>query len=164
MIGAIVGLANSRRPGQAPADYAGRWTDASIDGIVAVGRATVARVQHGSLPVYLVTMAAVATLAATPFLVDISLDHLVAWHTPLQGVLAATVVGAAAALCWVGTRLGAGLALGAAGITVAAVFVIHGAPDLALTQLLVEAPSSSASFSPSVTSPAASRRRACGGE
>ena len=139
VIGAIVGLANSRRPGQAPADYASRWTDASIDGIVAVGRATVARVQHGSLPVYLVTMAAVATLAATPFLVDISLDHLVAWHTPLQGVLAATVVGAAAALCWVGTRLGAGLALGAAGITVAAVFVIHGAPDLALTQLLVEA-------------------------
>ena len=139
VVGAIVGLAMGRRPGQAPADHAGRWTDASIDGIVAFGRATVVRVQHGSLPVYLVTMAAVATLAATPFLADISLDHLVRWHTPLQGVLAATVVGAALALCWVGTRLGAGLALGAAGITVAAVFVIHGAPDLALTQLLVEA-------------------------
>ena len=139
VIGAIVGLAMGRRPGQAPADHAGRWTDASIDGIVAFGRATVARVQHGSLPVYLVTMAAVATLAATPFLADVSLDHLVGWHTPLQGVLAVAVVGAAVALCWVGTRLGAGLALGAAGITVAAVFVIHGAPDLALTQLLVEA-------------------------
>ena len=88
---------------------------------------------------YLVTMAAVATLAATPFLADLSLDHLVAWHTPLQGVLAATVVGAAVALCFIGTRLGAGLALGAAGITVAAVFVVHGAADLALTQLLVEA-------------------------
>ena len=139
VIGAIVGLALGRRPGQAPADHAGRWTDASIDGIVAFGRATVARVQHGSLPVYLVTMAAVATLAAIPFLADISLDHLVGWHTPLQGMLAVAVVGAAAALCWVGTRLGAGLALGAAGITVAAIFVIHGAPDLALTQLLVEA-------------------------
>ena len=139
VIGTIVGLAMGRRTGQAPADRAGRWTDASIDGTVALGRATVARVQHGSLPVYLVTMAAVATLATTPFLAGISLDHLVAWHTPLQGVLAATVVGAALALCWVGTRLGAGLALGAAGITVAAVFVVHGAPDLALTQLLVEA-------------------------
>lgn len=139
VVGAIVGLAMGGRPGQAPADHAARWTDAAIDGTVALGRATVARVQHGSLPVYLVTMAAVATLAATPFLADISLDHLVGWHTPLQGVLAATVVGAAAALCFIGTRLGAGLALGAAGITVAALFVIHGAPDLALTQLLVEA-------------------------
>ena len=138
-VGAILGLAMGGRPGQAPADHAARLTDAAIDGTVALGRATVARVQHGSLPVYLVTMAAVATLATTPFLAGISLDHLVAWHTPLQGVLAATVVGAALALCWVGTRLGAGLALGAAGITVAAVFVVHGAPDLALTQLLVEA-------------------------
>ena len=139
VIGAIVGLATSRRPGQAPADHAARWTDASIDGIVAFGREICARVQHGSLPVYLVTMAAVAALAATPFLANISLDHLVAWDTPLQGVMAATVVGAAVALCFVGTRLGAGLALGAAGVAVAAVFVLHGAADLALTQLLVEA-------------------------
>ena len=139
VVGAIVGLAIARRPGQAPADHAARWTDASIDGIVAFGRATVVRVQHGSLPVYLVTMAAVATLAATPFLANISFDHLVGWHTPLQGVLAATAVGAALALTFVGTRLGAGLALGAAGITVAAIFVVHGAADLALTQLLVEA-------------------------
>ncbi len=139
VVGAIVGLAMGGRPGQAPADRAARWTDASIDGAVAVGRATVARVQHGSLPVYLVTMAAVATLAATPFLTGISLDHIVAWDRPLQGVLAVTVVGAAVALCWVGTRLGAGLALGATGIAVASVFVVHGAADLALTQLLVEA-------------------------
>ena len=139
VIGAIVGLAMGRRPGQAPEEHGARWTDASIDGIVAFGREICARIQHGSLPVYLVTMAAVAALAATPFLGNLSLDHLVAWHTPLQGVLAAAAVGAAVALCWVGTRLGAGLALGAAGIAVAAVFVIHGAADLALTQLLVEA-------------------------
>ena len=139
LVGAIVGLAMGGRPGRTPGEHAARWTDASIDGMVAFGRETVARVQHGSLPVYLVTMTAVAALAATPFLADISLDHLIGWHTPLQGVLAATVIGAAVALCFVGTRLGAGLALGAAGITVAAVFVLHGAADLALTQLLVEA-------------------------
>ena len=139
VMGAMVGLAVGRRTTQAPADHAGRWTDASIDGLVALGVRTCARVQHGSLPVYLVTMAAVAALATTPFLSHASLDHLVAWDTPLQGVLAATAVGAAIGLCFVGTRLGAGLALGAAGITVAAVFVIHGAADLALTQLLVEA-------------------------
>ena len=139
VVGAIVGLAINRRPGKAPAELAARWTDSFIDGIVVFGRETCARVQHGSLPVYLVTMAAVATVAATPFLADVSFDHLVAWDSPLQGMLAATVVGAAVALSFVGTRLGAGLALGAAGIAVAAIFVVHGAADLALTQLLVEA-------------------------
>jgi len=139
VVGSIAGLAIARLPGQAPADHAARRTDATIDAITAIGRATCARVQHGSLPVYLVTMASVAALAATPFLADISLDHLVAWDTPLQGVLVATVVGAAVALTFVGTRLGAGLGLGAAGIAVAAVFAVHGAADLALTQLLVEA-------------------------
>ena len=139
VLGTVVGLAVLRRPGTVPVDLGGRWTDASIDGIVAFGREACARVQHGSLPVYIVTMAAVAALAAVPFLADVSLDHLVAWDRPLQGVLAAAVVGAAFALSFVGTRLAAGLALGAAGIAVAAVFVLHGAADLALTQLLVEA-------------------------
>ncbi len=137
--GALAGVAVARRPVPVPADLAGRWTDASLDGTVAFGRAVCARVQHGSLPVYLVTMTSVAALAATPFLADASVDHLVVWHRPLQVLLAAAVIGAAVALCFVGTRLGAGLALGGAGIAVSAVFVIHGAPDLALTQLLVEA-------------------------
>jgi len=138
-LGAIVGLAVSRRPGRVPAEHGARWTDASIDGTLTFGRALCARLQHGSLPVYLVTMASVTALAALPFLDSVSIDHLVAWHTPLQAVLAVTVIGSALALSAVDTRLGAGLALGAAGITVAAVFMIHGAPDLVLTQLLVEA-------------------------
>ena len=106
---------------------------------MAFGRAACARLQHGSLPVYLVTMAGTATLATLPFVGHVSLDHVVAWDSPLQAVLAVTVIGASLALAFVTTRLAAGLALGAAGITVAAVFAVHGAADLALTQLLVEA-------------------------
>ena len=129
----------SRWLGRVPVEYGARWTDASIEATMTFGRATSARLQHGSLPVYLVTMAGTAALAALPFLGDVSFDHIVAWDTPLQAVLAVTIIGAALALSFVGTRLAAGLALGAAGIAVAAVFVVHGAADLALTQLLVEA-------------------------
>ena len=138
-LGASLGLVMSRRLGRVPVEYGARWADASIEATMTFGRAMSARLQHGSLPVYLVTMAGTAALAALPFLGYVSFDHLVAWDTPLQAVLAVTVIGAALALSFVGTRLAAGLALGAAGIAVAAVFVVHGAADLALTQLLVEA-------------------------
>jgi len=138
-LGASLGLVMSRRLGRVPVEYGARWTDASIEATMTFGRATSARLQHGSLPVYLVTMAGTAAIAALPFLGAVSLDHVVAWDTPLQAVLAVAIIGAAVALSFVGTRLAAGLALGAAGIAVAAVFVVHGAADLALTQLLVEA-------------------------
>ena len=138
-LGAILGLIMSRRLGRVPVAYGARWSDAFIEGTMAFGRAACARLQHGSLPVYLVTMAGTATLATLPFVGHVSLDHVVAWDSPLQAVLAVTVIGASLALAFVTTRLAAGLALGAAGITVAAVFAVHGAADLALTQLLVEA-------------------------
>ena len=138
-LGASLGLVLSRRLGRVPVEYGARWTDASIEATMTFGRATSARLQHGSLPVYLVTMAGTAALAALPFLGYVSFDHVVAWDTPLQAVLAVAIIGAAVALSFVGTRLAAGLARGAAGIAVAAVFVVHGAADLALTQLLVEA-------------------------
>ncbi len=138
-LGASLGLVLSRRLGRVPVEYGARWADASIEATMTFGRATSARLQHGSLPVYLVTMAGTAALAALPFLGYVSFDHVVAWDTPLQAVLAVAIIGAAVALSFVGTRLAAGLALGAAGIAVAAVFVVHGAADLALTQLLVEA-------------------------
>ena len=138
-LGASLGLVMSRRLGSVPVEYGARWTDASIEATMTFGRATSARLQHGSLPVYLVTMAGTAAIAALPFLGYVSFDHIVAWDTPLQAVLTVAIIGAAVALSFVGTRIAAGLALGAAGIAVAAVFVVHGAADLALTQLLVEA-------------------------
>lgn len=137
--GSVAGLVWGSRPRNAPVEHGARWTDAFIDGVVAFGRRICVRVQHGSLPVYLVTMAAATSLAAVPFLVDVSVGHLFAWHSPLQALVTVTLAGSALALTTVSTRLGAGLALGAAGILVAALFVIHGAPDLVLTQLLVEA-------------------------
>ena len=57
----------------------------------------------------------------------------------MQGVLAVVVVGAAVLTSGMASsRLGAALGLGSVGVAVSGLFVVHGAPDLALTQLLVE--------------------------
>jgi multicomponent Na+:H+ antiporter subunit A len=48
------------------------------------------------------------------------------------------IVAAAVSATVVSSRLGAALVLGAVGFSVAGLFVAHGAPDLVLTQLLVE--------------------------
>ena len=95
--------------------------------------------QHGSLPVYVVTMAATAAIAAVPFVFAIDPEALTLWDGWVQAVLAVLVVaGAGAAAIVVESRLGAALGLGVVGIGVAGLFVVQGAPDLALTQLLVE--------------------------
>ncbi len=138
-VGAAVGMAVIRfgiRPTPRPLGAAG--ADATIDGILDFAPRLTARVQHGSLPVYIATMGAMASLAAIPFLTDFSTDHLVAWDHPFEPVLAIAVLGSAIAGTFVATRLGAALALGAVGLGVSALFVVYGAPDLALTQLLVE--------------------------
>ena len=138
VLGAIGGVVASRRHLRTPAPRGARWSDGSLDATLAFARAVTGRLQHGSLPVYLVTMTAAAILATIPFLSHLGLEHLYRWHAPPQAILAVTIVAAALAVASVGTRLGAGLALGAVGITIGAIFVIHGAPDLVLTQLLVE--------------------------
>ena len=56
----------------------------------------------------------------------------------MEPALGLLVVVAAAGVATVRSRLGAALALGVVGIAVAGLFIAQGAPDLALTQLLVE--------------------------
>ncbi|MFI7435012.1 Na+/H+ antiporter subunit A [Micromonospora haikouensis] len=96
--------------------------------------------QRGSLPLYLGTILLVlvvvpggAMLAAGPWRQGVPL-----WDTPLQLVVG--VVAAVAALLAVGARrrLTAMLLVGVTGYGTAMLFVLYGAPDLALTQFLVE--------------------------
>ena len=97
-----------------------------------------AQVQHGSLPVYVATMGVAVSIAALPFLTSLTFGHLEWWDHPFELVLAVAIVGSAMVGTFVQSRLGAALTLGAVGIGVSALFVVRGAPDLALTQLLVE--------------------------
>ncbi|ROP27145.1 Na+/H+ antiporter subunit A [Pseudokineococcus lusitanus] len=96
--------------------------------------------QRGSLPAYLAVIFVVlvvgpgtAAVLAGPWDAPVRL-----WDTPAQ--LAAGVVVAVAAVATVRARrrLKAAVLLGVTGYGVALLFLLHGAPDLALTQVLVE--------------------------
>ncbi len=121
-----------------PAPVGARAADGMIEATLGFSPRLSAWVQHGSLPVYLAVMGLVAVAAAAALATEFSVGHLIWWDNPVQAALAVTVVGAALAGAFVGSRLGAALALGAVGFGVTGLFLVHGAPDLALTQLLVE--------------------------
>jgi len=86
----------------------------------------------------MVTGVVVATLAAIPFLTAVEPDALVIWDQPLQPALGVLIVAGAIGAVRIHGRLGAALGLGSVGFGMAGIFALHGAPDLALTQLLVE--------------------------
>lgn len=138
--GAVLGVWLWRR-GQivAPRALGAGVVDHGLDQVVVVARRIAGRIQHGSLPVYLVTMAGCAVAAIVPLALAVDPAVLYAWDHILQPVFAAVAVAAAVgAAAMTRSRLGAALSLGAVGVGVTGLFVVHGAPDLALTQLLVE--------------------------
>jgi multicomponent Na+:H+ antiporter subunit A len=96
--------------------------------------------QGGSLPVYLgvimtVTVVAPGILLARNWL---PVSGLVFAESPIQVITAVFIAAAAVGTIFAERRLAAVLFLGAVGYGVAVLFVVQGAPDLALTQLLVE--------------------------
>lgn len=138
VVGAAVGTPLAKVTNRVPKPFGADSVDGLVDGVLLLARRTTARVQHGSLPVYMVTGALVAGLAAIPFANEIDPKALKLWDHPMQAVLGLLVVVAALGTVKVSGRLGAAFGLGAIGFGVAGLFVVEGAPDLALTQLLVE--------------------------
>ncbi|MEV6690751.1 Na+/H+ antiporter subunit A [Micromonospora sp. NPDC051196] len=128
-------LARLRAPVTGPQGY--EWITHRFDR-VAVDVTSVT--QRGSLPQYLGLILLV--LAAVPggvLLVIRPWEHPIAvWTTPVQPVVLLVI--SVAALLAVGARrrLTAMLLVGMTGYGTAMLFVLHGAPDLALTQFLVE--------------------------
>jgi multicomponent Na+:H+ antiporter subunit A len=112
----------------------------SLGGLNRFADRTTAIVQSGSLPVYLGIILSVAVLAPGFFMARYwrGLPDLTIAESPVQALTAVIVVMAALATVRANRRLAAVLLLGGVGYGVAALFVIQGAPDLALTQLLVE--------------------------
>ncbi|SFE84025.1 hydrogen gas-evolving membrane-bound hydrogenase subunit E [Blastococcus tunisiensis] len=96
--------------------------------------------QVGSLPGYL--MAVLLTVSLAPggvLLAGVGVpDGLRAWDTPAQALVGAAVLLAVAGVVLIHRRITAVLMLSAVGYLVGLLFLIHGAPDLALTQVLVE--------------------------
>ena len=96
--------------------------------------------QRGSLPLTQATI--LATLAVVPSIV-LALGtrtgvELRLWDSPIQLAVGAIIVAAALAMTVMRNRLASVLLVGVAGYGCGVVFAVHGAPDLALTQFLVE--------------------------
>ncbi len=96
--------------------------------------------QRGSLPVYLGGILVVFVLAVgVPMLALTSWPTSVRpWDQAAQAVFGVFTVVAAILAARARRRLKAVILLGISGYGVAAIFLLHGAPDLALTQVLVE--------------------------
>jgi multicomponent Na+:H+ antiporter subunit A len=113
---------------------------ALLDGLAAVARRVTGVVQSGSLPVYAGVV--LATVAVLPGFVLVTRVDWPGWgavfDTPANVPIAALLVVAAVGAATVRRRFSAAVILGAAGYAMAALFVVHGAPDLALTQAAIE--------------------------
>ncbi len=98
--------------------------------------------QRGSLPQYVAGIFVVLVVGPGTVLL-LNLDEVWPtrwrpWDDPLQAVVGAVVVVTAVAAARVKHRRGAVLLVGASGYGLAGLFALGGAPDLALTQVLVE--------------------------
>ncbi|MGB1823428.1 MAG: hydrogen gas-evolving membrane-bound hydrogenase subunit E [Ilumatobacteraceae bacterium] len=95
-------------------------------------------VQNGSLPIYLMVILGVSALAPlVPALTGLDRVPVFAdnWlHIPLAALIVAAAIGSTL----VHRRIAAALMLGAVGYGMAGLYVVQGAPDLALTQFAIE--------------------------
>ncbi len=112
-----------------------------LDGLLTTARRTTAIVQNGSLPFYIgVVLLAASVLLAAAFRSGavIDTDRLSFADGPGQVVVAVIIAVASVAIAVATNRFVAVLLLGIVGYGLTLLFFLYGAPDLALTQLLVE--------------------------
>lgn len=143
-LGAAVHLGRNRWV--APLQAAARLPDAqrgyreALGALDRLATGLTRRTQVGSLPVYQTVLVLAVLLAPGTALVvgGVPVEGHALWTSPVELPLAVVVLAAAAGVCAARHRLTAMLLVGAAGYGVAGFFLVHGAPDLALTQVLVE--------------------------
>lgn len=123
-----------------PGRGAGAAYRALAAGVDLAAMRVTAGTQRGSLPVSLGAIVAVLVIFPGTALVASGLrpGATVVTAAPVQAVLALVVAGLAVAALRARGAVGAVLMVGGVGYVVAVLYLLRGAPDLALTQLLVE--------------------------
>ncbi|PWJ55723.1 multisubunit sodium/proton antiporter, MrpA subunit /multisubunit sodium/proton antiporter, MrpB subunit [Quadrisphaera granulorum] len=121
----------------------GRLQDRARGWIDAIAATTTLVYQRGSLPQYVLTAAAVLVLGPGSALVVASATGSWPavwrwWDEPLQAALVVVALVTAVATAATRNRRAAFVMAGVSGYAVAGLFVVAGAPDVALTQALVE--------------------------
>ncbi|MFZ9705649.1 MAG: hydrogen gas-evolving membrane-bound hydrogenase subunit E [Ilumatobacteraceae bacterium] len=140
IVGSFIGWRAPLAAGRTGGSRGERTFDVFYDSTLRLAKRITAATQSGSLPMYVAVTAVVATAAMLAgLLVDgfPSTANLVD-DAPLTMLVALLVAVFAVATVVVSLRFTAALLLGGAGYGIAVLFVMRGAPDLALTQLLVE--------------------------
>ncbi|WP_158920166.1 Na+/H+ antiporter subunit A [Streptomyces sp. NBRC 109706] len=117
-----------------------RGYDRTVWGVDHLAMWVTRHTQVGSLPFYLTALLLTVILipGGTLLLHRPAWPHVVGWHSAAQIPLSLVVLTALGALVVARHRLTAVLLVGAVGYAVAGLFLVQGAPDLALTQFLVE--------------------------
>lgn len=114
--------------------------DRVLEALRTVSLKITANTQRGSLPINEAII--LLTLVLLPLVALITGQRtnvrMELWDTPLQGVIAVIVIIAAIAVTVLDNRISALIMVGMTGYGISMIFALHGAPDLALTQLLVE--------------------------
>jgi multicomponent Na+:H+ antiporter subunit A len=132
-----VGRVQRRLTVRASADE-GYWN--VVQGVDRLAVLVTGTTQRGSLPAYLGTILTVVVLLAGFLLTRAATwpREWRAWDSPVQVLAGVVVLLAAAMAVRIRQRLSAALVVGVTGYGLAVFFVVAGAPDLALTQFLVE--------------------------
>jgi multicomponent Na+:H+ antiporter subunit A len=115
--------------------------ETSLTALTVVAREHTRVLQHGYLRIYLaVVLVASAALVVAPLAIRGGLDPSPDWSWPstYEAMIAGVVLAGAGTAVASTSRLTAVVALGLVGFGVALVYALFGAPDLALTQFLVE--------------------------
>ncbi|MCJ0902287.1 Na+/H+ antiporter subunit A [Rhodococcus sp. ARC_M6] len=123
-----------------PLGNADRIYDATLRGMDTISMRLTGATQRGSLPRTQSTI--LATLVIVP-LVLLIIDtrtgvDMRLWDSPIQFTIALMMIAAALAAIVMRNRLAAVILVGLTGYGCGVLFALHGAPDLALTQFLVE--------------------------
>jgi multicomponent Na+:H+ antiporter subunit A len=117
-----------------------RMFDRIYDSMLAASKRITSSTQSGSLPMYVTITVAVAGVAMLAALLNGGLPSADGFvdDAPLTVLVVALTAALTVGVVVVPVRFTAALFLGGVGYGVALLFIIRGAPDLALTQLLVE--------------------------
>jgi multicomponent Na+:H+ antiporter subunit A len=123
-----------------PLGNADKIYDRVIHGLDVLSVQVTAVTQRGSIPATQSVILSTLVLVPTVVLAIGARDRpeFLLWGSPVQVVVGLIVLAAALSATIMGNRLASVLLVGVTGYGCGAIFAFHGAPDLALTQFLVE--------------------------
>lgn len=126
-----------REPALGNADSAYDWV---LDQLRKISLRLTASTQRGSLTINLgiIFIVLIALPLITLILGERNEVRMKLWDTPYQGIAAVVIIIMAIAATQTQNRLSGVIMVGVTGYSMAMIFAMHGAPDLALTQTLVE--------------------------